>query len=1590
MSALSKDPNLLSIFNFQKHSIYRHATIVFLYLFMALTSDLLAVGDASTHFQLFVPPNNNASGRDVALIVTNCSPFDTIVNIIDTDEDGDSDDSVSDILLTRGQSYVRYIKDGAVNDDAGGKWDGDYFIVTSQDPVVLQMSTKSDWQWDFVPAENKTMRGQSFFIYSPSTSFSQRDVNLVAYEDQTEIYVLDITQSPVDHTGTTSVNLENPLEVLKTTLDEGEDLIGRNGLGKDILDPGHTYWIRASKGVTCQYGSLDKNARDGGGFVPSSNGFSSGSLFYFYIPRDYGNERELRIISFNDENLVEFSGWNKDQKIWELINTYSMDAFNHEDWVENGTDYPMYQVRCSEGKKVALFAASWLEAKGLSGTKDIASFASSEQGYGAGKEFLVYIPQPGYQNNVVINGERLNSHSHVFLFGHVEGTNYTVVDADTDGQLFNRSGVINKDGYTDIRMSPTEFKTLNKPSIGRRPYLKISADHLVTALITNFNDNWMTYTPSAVLPNPLLEVTVDSPTVQVGVSSCFQFTATNDGAGPLQEGLLEIALDPGSSYESSIFSPPLGEPDLSVDEATGGQILTWDGFSIPALNSLEGTICQTPSARRPDNTPLKNGDFLINTVLIRGSGFALPEIQGGEFETFVAQHSMVLTVDDQAQTRLESFTVQTEGAEVLLSWETQREPDLAGFHLFRSTSPDSGYQQITTELIAARGDAISGDIYTHADSPSSPNRDYYYKLVLVDDQDVSSTFGPVSAYPIDITGPDTPELVTITPGDSTAILSISGGNRDGDLAGYWIYRSSLVDGTYNKINRYLHRNSQRYDDNSLGNGKTYYYKVRAQDLYGNRSSLSPFKAVTLGNQVDSLYTVAYEDQTGPGKNDWDYNDWVVQISSTERFNNGGLTSVEINLESMARGARWKNAFFLRVRAMGPWTAQLDIYNDRDETQPLSSTPLQGVDDITLELFSDTVEALPPDEGDDFTNTLNRQSPGKLGRVAHVSITFESPQDNFSADRHFAPFDPYLSSQVGEIHSWKEGFPDSTEVVTFWPESPLFGYNLDYVLAVPSFQWRWPLENQKIWNAYPELFSPFILSGRVDDLDWHLPEQRDTKYTYEWHPALPSTSSKSEGPREAIHEEKQEEVWASFSTPFVASPMLLTETIETQTSNTLLFTNATGSVLKIDKNGESIPGWPININSNRCTPAIARLSPQDTTLTLVTGEERYDDQAKIQVWSLEDPPQLRWERPVLHSIKSPPVIADLDGDAQKEILAITSDGDLYIYHSDGSPYENTPISLGDSQWNDKNILVTASPVVFDTDGDGKMEIFALTPMGTTIWGFNHDLTERLGWPKEITSPLTSGLSLGRDGNGYPAIFGAAQNGTLFAWNTYGQPLPNFPVNLEASVLSRVVIFDDLMNSTTRITTTDSEGNIYLLDSNGVISEGWPQSSPAGFIASPVVGDMDGDAEPEILTADLEGNVRVWNLDGTLEESFVQSVHGAVQATPLLTDLDNNARLEAYIATAQGDIVRIEGEVESPLTGRYLANFPSFGGLSASHEATMQNTLPPAPALPTNLTQVIGVILGLTPADSKIQIDVNFDGVIDSADVIIFDQLRLDEQ
>lgn len=472
-------------------------------------STLWATGEPSTYFQIYVPPNNDAVKRDVCLVITAIYD-DTEFDIIDDGADGDTDDSKKGILKA-GQSYILYIKDNGINDDAryasGGvlKWDGDYFIIKANKLVYASQSTNSDWQHDWVPSVDKSSIGQKFIVYAPMITSSNRDLNVFAYQDNTLVQFHKISTQAKTNSGFTDVNAENPTLIFSKTLNIGQDLIYSGSEGRNVMVSGETYVITSNKPITVQYGALFGNERDGGGYVPSSNGSSSGELLYFGVPYQSGGEQEIRIVSWDDNNAIKLERFANGS--WVLVKNYTLNKFKAGDWVgknEGNVSYPtVFRITCSPGKKVSVFEGNWFET-GSPGTSDMATMVSSENGTSAGKSFLTYIPPPGNETNVVnpFTGLKFGGQfSHLYLFSK-NGAVVTVKDAHTGGQEFSKTFTILPERYADCTISLNEWKAIYNgtgTNIGpEKPYLIVTSDKDISVMNSNFNDNWMCYFGSSL------------------------------------------------------------------------------------------------------------------------------------------------------------------------------------------------------------------------------------------------------------------------------------------------------------------------------------------------------------------------------------------------------------------------------------------------------------------------------------------------------------------------------------------------------------------------------------------------------------------------------------------------------------------------------------------------------------------------------------------------------------------------------------------------------------------------------------------------------------------------------------------------------------------------------------------------------------------------------------------------------------------------------------------------------------------------------------------------------------------------------------
>ena len=117
---------------------------------------------------------------------------------------------------------------------------------------------------------------------------------------------------------------------------------------------------------------------------------------------------------------------------------------------------------------------------------------------------------------------------------------------------------------------------------------------------------------------------------------------------------------------------------------------------------------------------------------------------------------------------------------------------------------------------------------------------YYYVLRAVDSPTQpwreSLDASEVSAMPRDMTPPNRPSGLTVVPGVDRVFLTWNE-NKESDLAGYFIYRSTRSGRDYERLaDKPLARTT--FSDEAVKSGVTYYYVITAVDKSGNESARS--------------------------------------------------------------------------------------------------------------------------------------------------------------------------------------------------------------------------------------------------------------------------------------------------------------------------------------------------------------------------------------------------------------------------------------------------------------------------------------------------------------------------------------------------------------------------------------------------------------------------------------------------------------------------------------------------------------------------------------------------------------------------------
>lgn len=395
-------------------------------------------------------------------------------------------------------------------------------------------------------------------------------------------------------------------------------------------------------------------------------------------------------------------------------------------------------------------------------------------------------------------------------------------------------------------------------------------------------------------------------------------------------------------------------------------------------------------------------------------------------------------------------------------------------------------------------------------------------------------------------------------------------------------------------------------------------------------------------------------------------------------------------------------------------------------------------------------------------------------------------------------------------------------------------------------------------------------------------------------------------------------------------------------NVVLETGLGSPVITAEYSNEANPGWnAISSATSWNTSGLAtgwygfRLTVAHDGISEQKGIRVYLDEGLIKGW----PQRIPWDAcPPSYGATSgcfiwpgmiPAVVSDLDGNGSKKVI-IFSGGNppkVRVYRSDGSLVWTKNIGT---------VAMTGAssyPIVADLDGDGKKEIVAYNindPFGggdpniTTVYAFRSDGTSVPGWPVNIPKdylPTMAAADIDGDGKTEIVVQGNSGNGvqntvSILSGNGAVKAQWSLPslrwfaslvsvpaiANMDSDPEKEIVIARLTPRAGYDLTTGNliNEGEIHVFDSNGQEQSGWPKIVPGVIFGSPAVGDIDKDGINDIVVGLMYssnifpepslGGLYAFDASGNIKNGWPVMQGWNYWSSPSLSDFDGDGKLE----------------------------------------------------------------------------------------------------
>ncbi|MBN1402397.1 MAG: VCBS repeat-containing protein [Anaerolineae bacterium] len=309
-------------------------------------------------------------------------------------------------------------------------------------------------------------------------------------------------------------------------------------------------------------------------------------------------------------------------------------------------------------------------------------------------------------------------------------------------------------------------------------------------------------------------------------------------------------------------------------------------------------------------------------------------------------------------------------------------------------------------------------------------------------------------------------------------------------------------------------------------------------------------------------------------------------------------------------------------------------------------------------------------------------------------------------------------------------------------------------------------------------------------------------------------------------------WPKFSPRgFFGSPAL--GDLDGDESPEIIVASDAGHLQAWHADGSSVPGFPIELGYKSWGSAVILPGPH-----IAIGGLR-----QLFLFDAHGRAVPAWPGWMSNWADSTPAVG-------ADVIAITtllegprSQGALWAWHLDGSPYPWSPLAL--------RMDSDSSPALADLDDDGRVEIIVGDDEGL-LHVVDLDGRELSGFPRRAQSLIEASPAIADlDGDGALDIAVGSWDGRMYLWDRYGRDLPGWPIRVGDQIISSAALVDLDGDDRLDIVVGSKDAYLYGWTATGKPLQGFPHDLGAHVFSSPWVGDLNANGQADVVVGANNG-------------------------------------------------------------------------------------------------------------------------------------------